>query len=444
MIVVLLALGIAACGPEEEESGGSLEDQTAQIARDFAASGDATAARAALLELDVANPNQWLIYVTETAIGNPAADPEATRALVALTLELGFREATIRTWAEANGLAASTAATSAAGAATVAAAVQAPVQAAAQPAAQPAAAAPAAAASVTTTVPATTTAPLTAAAPAAAATPPPATAMPATAAQASATQLLNLRQGPGIDYALAGAMNPGETATITGKNATGDWWEIRTGAGATAWVYGQLVTASGPVESVALAANIPAPPPAPTPQPVAQAPAEQPTAAPAEQPTAAPAEQPTAAAPAPDPSGQPHFALTLRRMWTKEENGGCGGQHLLRITVLDANGAPLNGIALRGIYTGETLVTGDQGKGDGRIEYDLYGTGEGFRVVRNNDGREATSDAAEGFTTKSLDIPVPTLIEAGYCEDDTTCQVFYNSYGCTGHHSWEAVFKRNY
>ena len=112
--------------------------------------------------------------------------------------------------------------------------------------------------------------------------------------------------------------------------------------------------------------------------------------------------------------------------------------------MIDANGAPLNGITLRGIYTGIELTTGDQGKGDGRIEYDLYGTGEGFRVVRNNDGREAGSDNAEGFTTKSLDIDIPTLIGGGYCSDEADCQIFYNSYGCTGHHSWEAQFKRNY
>ena len=131
-------------------------------------------------------------------------------------------------------------------------------------------------------------------------------------------------------------------------------------------------------------------------------------------------------------------------MWSIEENGACSGQHLLRINVIDANGVRINGVRLQGIYTGEVLVTGSQGKGDGVIEYDLYGTGEGFRVTQNDDGRPATSDAAEGFTTKSLDISVPTLIGGGYCSDEASCQIFYNSYGCTGHHSWEATFQRNY
>lgn len=64
--------------------------------------------------------------------------------------------------------------------------------------------------------------------------------------------------------------------------------------------------------------------------------------------------------------------------------------------------------------------------------------------MRDNDGREATSDNAEGFTTISPDIDVPTLIGAGYCTDQADCDIFYYSYGCSGHHSWEAIFKRNY
>lgn len=55
-------------------------------------------------------------------------------------------------------------------------------------------------------------------------------------------------------------------------------------------------------------------------------------------------------------------------------------------------------------------------------------------MLRNNDGHDAASDEAGGFTTKSLDIDIPTLIGAGYCSDEADCKVFYSSYGCTGHH----------
>ena len=126
-------------------------------------------------------------------------------------------------------------------------------------------------------------------------------------------------------------------------------------------------------------------------------------------------------------------------MWSKAENGDCRGQHLLRINVIDANG-----VRLKGLYTGEVMVTGSQGKGDGVIEYDLYGTGEGFTVIQNDDGREADSDRAEGFTTQSREISQDLLIAGGYCSNSTDCQIFYDSWGCNGHHSWEATFQRNY
>jgi hypothetical protein len=259
-------------------------------------------------------------------------------------------------------------------------------------------------------------------------------------ASATANELVNLRAGPGIAYGLAGSLGPGESATITAKNAAGDWWQIRTATGATAWVYGQLVAPVGAIESVAVAVDIPAAPTA-TPAPVAAAP---PVEAPPVE-AAPPAEEPAVPeVPAGNPSDQPNFSLVERRMWTKQENGDCQGQHLLRIIVVDANGNPLNGVTLQGIYTGQILVTGSQGKGDGRIEYDLYGTGEGFKVIKDADGREAISQSAEGFTTKSLDIDMQTLIGGGYCSDDATCQQFYSSYGCTGHHSWQATFQRNF
>jgi hypothetical protein len=74
----------------------------------------------------------------------------------------------------------------------------------------------------------------------------------------------------------------------------------------------------------------------------------------------------------------------------------------------------------------------------------LYGTGEGFTVIQNDDGREAASDRAEGFTTQSRDISQDILIAGGYCTDASDCQTFYDSWGCNGHHSWEATFQRNY
>lgn len=128
-------------------------------------------------------------------------------------------------------------------------------------------------------------------------TPPPANPEPqptATAAGAIAvinSPQVNLRAGPGTQYSLAGEATRGTEFRIVGKNSAGDWWQICCMNDATVWIAAFLVDTSGPVDSVAVAADLPAPPPTATPRPVVAAP----TAAPAPaQPTATPAPaQPT-------------------------------------------------------------------------------------------------------------------------------------------------------
>jgi hypothetical protein len=253
---------------------------------------------------------------------------------------------------------------------------------------------------------------------------------------AVADGLINVRSGPGTEYELVGALQPAVAVGIVAKSPAGDWWEVDLADGQTGWVLGQLVQTSGDTAAIAVAADIPAPPPTATPAPAtAPAAATEASSDPASTATA----EPTA-----DPNAKPYFKLVARRMWSKAENGDCRGQHLLRLNVTDANGIRLNGVRLKGVYTGEIVVTGSQGKGDGVIEYDLYSGGEGFEVIQNDDGREAASDRAEGFTTNSLEIDVPTLVAGGYCANEADCQIFYSSYGCDGHHSWEATFQRNY
>jgi uncharacterized protein YraI len=414
---------VTACGPQSsEESEDELIADAQRIALAYQASGNLEQARSALGQLEVANANHWLIYATETSI-QEHHDANTIAAMVKLIDDLGLSSSNITSYAMQNNL--------------LPAVVQAlsassPSDETAndeQPASQPAEVV-----QLTTTV--------SSVAPAAALTPTTSSAASLQPPTAKAADLLNVRGGPGTEYNLVGAMQNGESAEILGKNPAGDWWQVLLTNGQQGWVFGQLVEITGDASTVAVAANIPAPPPTATPVIVA-APAEAPVAAapPAEAP---PEEAPAAEAPPVDPNAAPHFTLVSKRLWGKQENDGCVGKHLLRIHVLDANGNRLNGVRLKGIYIGEEIVTGDQGKGDGIIEYDLHTSGEGFTVIRNNDGREATSDRAEGFTTQSRDIDQATLINAGYCSNDADCQIFYGSFGCNGHHSWEATFKRNY
>lgn len=104
------------------------------------------------------------------------------------------------------------------------------------------------------------------------------------AATATTSQAINVRGGPGTNYAIIGAAQPGTQFTIKGKDPTGTWWQVDY-QGRDGWLFGQLVNAQN-TGAVAVAQNIPAPPP-PTATPV-PAPT-QPPAPPAAQPTQPPA-----------------------------------------------------------------------------------------------------------------------------------------------------------
>lgn len=77
-------------------------------------------------------------------------------------------------------------------------------------------------------------------------------------------ETVNLRAGPGTNYQVVGEARSGETLPITGRSATGDWWQVVAPDGQTAWVNAGLVEASG-AERVT---QVEAPPP-PTANPAA-------------------------------------------------------------------------------------------------------------------------------------------------------------------------------
>jgi uncharacterized protein YraI len=71
---------------------------------------------------------------------------------------------------------------------------------------------------------------------------------------------INVRSGPGTDYAQIGALLAGQQASAVGRSPGGDWIEIvyPAGSASRAWVYAYLVTLSGSLPIVE-------PPPTPTP-----------------------------------------------------------------------------------------------------------------------------------------------------------------------------------
>jgi uncharacterized protein YraI len=73
--------------------------------------------------------------------------------------------------------------------------------------------------------------------------------------QITANTAANVRFGPGTGFNIVGSLNPGQTATIDGKNTEGTWWYIvyATAPGGHGWVAASTSTAacvSGPIAVV--------------------------------------------------------------------------------------------------------------------------------------------------------------------------------------------------
>jgi hypothetical protein len=100
-------------------------------------------------------------------------------------------------------------------------------------------------------------------------TPEPPTATPTQPApQAVPKQNINLRGGPGTEYAVAGSAKAGQPLEIVGKNEAGTWLEVLA-AGKQAWLSAGLTTVQGDLTSVHVPADIPTPAPQPTAAPKA-------------------------------------------------------------------------------------------------------------------------------------------------------------------------------
>lgn len=467
-LICLLLFGafllLAGCGPETSSSSQqALVSETERIALEYKSAHNLAQARAQLDALEVANINQWLIYTTEEALARGDSG-EIVDSLVVLVMDLGLPSNSIRNYAIQQNLVAvvevepTPVTVPLVAVATPVANVN-PAPITAQNATTPTTlvAGPALSSTISTTQPAVAagtaittnktlsvttvlSAPLAATAVAVVAT-----ATPVQQPMVKASSDINVRAGPGVEYALAGALRTGEAAQVLGKNPLGDWWEVALSSGSNGWVYSQLVESSGDLSSVAVALNIPTPPP--TPLPIATA-VPVPTTALVEAPAAEATATPAPAA----PSGGPDFRVVEKRLWDVVENGGqlngisvtCGEKRQLVVNVLDAAGNRLDGVAVQAIYGAqEVFVTGSQGKGSGVAEF-VLGGGQALKVIRDSDGREVTSEEAYGMSTKPWEIPYETLIGGHFCTDDASCKSFVDQTGCYGHYSWTVTFQRSY
>ncbi len=394
--IVLLGAGCARPAADNSLSPANRDAALRQIAADYMRFGDLAQAQAALDKLGVANPAQLLLTLAESdlAAGRPREEIEP---LARLADALGQRSPQLIAFLEPT---------------------SAPTPTSPPPTATP--------------VPPTATPRPTETAqpPTATPTPEPPTATPTPEPQQPrvvAEGDVNLRSGPGRAYPVVGRLRAGQETAILARNANGDWWQVAWDGSGQAWVAGTVVRVLGPIDTVAVAENIPAPPP-----------------------TATRAPQPTAAPPAPQNPGVQYVVASLRLRAVGEHSQRCdGGDHNIFVTVVDAAGNPLDNVRVREIFSGQIYVTGAQGKGPGRVEYDIY-RGGGGQIEIVNEANERISEVTRGM---SADWPDFDLMKAaGYCNckphpDDASCEADLNNRTylfAVGHYAYEVVFRRTY
>lgn len=92
-------------------------------------------------------------------------------------------------------------------------------------------------------------------------TPLPVTPTPTLApVQAKAKQDVNVRKGPGVDFAAVGKMTNGTTAGVLGKSQDGKWYQLAyPDASNPGWVAGSFLELTGPVDKVQVVTVAPLP-----------------------------------------------------------------------------------------------------------------------------------------------------------------------------------------
>jgi hypothetical protein len=175
------------------------------------------------------------------------------------------------------------------------------------------------------------------------------------------------------------------------------------------------------------------------------------TSTPTVTPTPTPSDTPTPTPipPTPTPTDTPtptvDFRIASWRLWPLELNSGCTkGMHVIFIHVLDANGAPLDGVIVGDSWNNVEVVTGN--KGPGRAEIDLWSNTMEVLVKGDLQGATYTSEVSFPFSSFMTTIPNELMIEAGYCSNELECdwKREYDSYYCGGHYSWEVIFQKTY
>ncbi|GEM_PF-216246 len=155
---------------------------------------------------------------------------------------------------------------------------------------------------------------------------------------------------------------------------------------------------------------------------------------------------PSPAAPEATVTPRKDFTIVSQRMLHKAQTGGCEAPSVIYIKTIDPAGKPVDGIIFRVFWDGgefPPVVTGS--KGPGTAEAAAW-TGDYYvEVMGNVNGEKMTGERSRMLRTSYP--PVDDLLAAGYCEGISRAEcerLRDNNELCTGHYSYELVFRRQW
>jgi len=156
---------------------------------------------------------------------------------------------------------------------------------------------------------------------------------------------------------------------------------------------------------------------------------------------AVPTDTPTPELPTDTPTPSVDFIVTKQEVMPVIVDGSCNWRHNIFVTVVDANGDPLDGVLVADRWGNYELPSGD--KGPGRVDFDLWKNSLELYVKLNQDGSEARSEMTRRLSSDAPDIA--DMIKGKVCkdEDECTAKLASNSF-CYGHYAYEVTFQRTW
>jgi hypothetical protein len=185
-----------------------------------------------------------------------------------------------------------------------------------------------------------------------------------------------------------------------------------------------------PTETAAVASDTP-PPPTDTALPATNTPAPV---------TNTPRPRATSTPAPPTNTPKPKVDFRIEELYALEDGSlTSSGLHNVYFTVIDAGGAPIDGVVVEEVNNGdhEQVISGD--KGPGKAEFTMWAADYRFKVVGNVGGQSLSSETTHVLSIVFGHAVWDDLIRGGICSDEASCRAMgpmHFSYHITFERTW--------